>query len=130
MKRKQERKMRKFTEEKMKEAVLKVTKYGVPVNRVCREDGLCKNTLKSYVDRYQSCVKDEKLDKLFKPNYEINQVFTNDLERIFKDYLLIMNKVQQKLSRDCLRIAAYKFATNCNVHVPKTWNVRKKAGLD
>lgn len=119
-----------FSEDDMKRAVLRVVKNNVPVNRAAKESGLCKKTLKSYVDRYLSASRCNKKLIRFKPSYEINQVFTNDLEALFENYLVTAHENQQKITREYIRQAAFEFATNCNVHVPKTWNVRKKGGLD
>jgi len=111
--------------------------------------------VKSYVDKYLSNGSGNGSEILFRPNYEINQVwlnflkflfnvccspkfsnlsvsfevFTHQHEQIFEEHL-ISSDCQRKITRDFLRKEAYNFAIKCNVHVPKTWNVRKQAGLD
>lgn len=120
----------KFTEEEMRNAVLRIVEDGVSLNIVSQEEGLCKKTLKSYLDKYLSTAAEKKNEFTFRPNYEINQVFTHELEKIFEQHLLNVNKSVQLINRAYIRNAAYEFAMSCNVHVPKTWNIRKQAGLD
>lgn len=120
----------KFTEEEMKNAVLRIVEDGAPLNTVSQEGGLCKKTLKSYLDKYLSTAAEKKGEFTFRPNYEINQVFTHELEKVFEQSLLNVDKSVERINRTYIRKAAFEFALICNVHVPKTWNVRKQAGLD
>lgn len=120
----------KFSEEEMRQAVLRIVEAGDTLNSVAQEVGLCKKTLKSYLDKYSSTATEKKGEFAFRPNYEINQVFTHQLEKVFEEYLLSVDRGVQPINRAYVRRAAFEFALNCNVHVPKTWNVRKAAGLD
>ncbi len=120
----------KYTEEQMRQAVLEVAYRRASLNQVSKRLKVCPKTLRRYVDCYLSASKEERNRFRFKPNYEMNQVFTNSLEKLFVMYLLNAHNKGRKLTNDYVRSAAYHFATRCQLHVPKSWNQNKFAGLD
>lgn len=92
MVRNRKEKIANFDEETMKRAVVNVINNGVSTRKAAQNEGLVPMTLKRYVDKYKNASDADRMNYRFMPNYEINQVFSKELEGQLRDYLLIDKK--------------------------------------
>lgn len=104
------RKVGNFSERQMKNAVLDVVQHGSSIRAAAKNAGLCHMTLKRYVEKYKSA--ENKDDVKFIPNYEVNKVFSKELEDQLEEYLLTASKMHHGLTRlESLRLA-YELAVS------------------
>lgn len=124
------RKIANFDEESMKRAVLNVINNGVSIRSAARNEGLVHMTLKRYVDKYKNVSHADHANLRFKPNYEINKVFSNELEQHLREYLLTACRMHHGLTRKNVMSLAYDLAKKNNLKYPANWDKNQEAGVD
>lgn len=124
------RKIATFDEEAMKRAVLDVINNQKSIRSAARAENLVHMTVKRYVDKYKNSSAEERSRLLFKPNYEVNQVFPKVLEDQLKEYLIMSSKMHHGLTRKSAMQLAYELAKRNNLKFPDSWNTKQQAGVD
>lgn len=122
------RKVTLFDEDSMRRAVLKVVKRGYSIRGVAAKTGLSYATLRKYVAKYNTTNKENRKSMRFFPNYEVNQVFTKELEQTLEQYLLVARKLHYGLTSENIKRLSYDLALKHNMKIPKSWEENKKAG--
>jgi len=112
----------------MKNAVLKVVKDGYSIRGVARSTNLSYATLRKYVAKYKSTKRKKRKSLRFSPNYEVNQVYSKELEDILEEYLLAARKLRYGLTSEIIKRMSYDLAIKNNLKVPKSWKENRMAG--
>lgn len=128
--RKEKRKIATFNEENMKRAVLNVVINGVSTRKAAQNEGLVHMTLKRYVDKYKNTSDVDRINFRFTPNYEVNQVFSKELEEELREYLLIACRMHHGLTRKTVMSLAYELAKKNSLKYPANWDKNQEAGVD
>lgn len=93
-KRKQENRMISNTSaESMKNAVRMVANEGYSLRKASKHFNIPLTTLRRYVLKYSVATDDEKLKMMYEPNYFVNQIFSKEVEKELKEYLIIASKI-------------------------------------
>lgn len=122
------KKMKLFDEDTMKKAVFKVVKRGCSIRGVAAKAGLSYATLRKYVVKYNSTKKENRKSLRFSPNYEVNQIFSKELEESLERYLLIARKLHYGLTSDIIKRLSFELAVKNDLKVPNSWARNQKAG--
>lgn len=117
-----------FDENTMKNAVFKVVHHGCSIRGVARDTNLSYATLRKYVAKYNSTEGKKKNTIRFFPNYEVNQVYSKELEDTLEKYLLIARKLHYGLTSETIKRMSYDLAIKNNLKVPKSWQENRMAG--
>lgn len=117
-----------FDENTMKDAVFKVVHHGCSIRGVARDTNLSYATLRKYVAKYNSTEAKKKNSIRFFPNYEVNQVYSKELEDELEKYLLVARKLHYGLTSETIKRMSYELAVKNNLKVPKSWQENRMAG--
>ncbi|KAK7575810.1 hypothetical protein V9T40_012096 [Parthenolecanium corni] len=117
-----------FDENTMKDAVFKVVHYGCSIRGAARDTNLSYATLRKYVAKYKSTEAKKKDSIRFYPNYEVNQVYSKELEDTLEKYLLAARKLHYGLTSETIKRMSYDLAIKNNLKVPKSWKENRMAG--
>lgn len=119
-----------FNQENMKRAVLNVVINGVSIRKAAQNEGIVPMTLKRYVDKYKNASEVDRVNYRFTPNYEVNQVFSKELEEQLREYLLTACRMHHGLTRKNVMSLAYELAKNNSLKYPGNWDKNQEAGVD
>ncbi|XP_031335285.1 tigger transposable element-derived protein 6-like [Photinus pyralis] len=122
-KNKTDKKIGKFSETAMKQAVQLVLE-GSSIRQAADRHGLHFQTVHRYVKKFQ-----QNPDSRLCPNYKVRQIFTDEQEKILCDYIVSCSKMFYGLSRDDTRRLAYEMALKNQLPVPETWRFNESATL-
>lgn len=117
-----------FDEDTMRKAVLKVVKRGYSIRGVAAKSGLSYATLRKYVAKYNNTEKENRKLIRYFPNYEVNQIFSKELENSLEEYLLLARRLHYGLTSDNIKRLSYDLAIRNNLKIPKSWSQNKRAG--
>lgn len=65
----------------------------------------------------------------YKPNNDVNKVFSEDEEKLLVDYILKAADLQYGLNRRDVRVLAYQFGVANKIKIPESWEEKKMAGV-
>lgn len=123
------KKLTKIDEIVMKTAVLKVID-GWSIRSAAQEAGICHQTLKRYVVKYRNTDPKDHHTLCYAPKYEINKVFSDELELLLKEYLIKACKLHHGLTRNNVKQFAYQIAVKNNLKIPASWREKQMTGED
>lgn len=115
-----------FTDDNMREAVESVLK-GASIRQVAIAHNFHHSTLARYVKKQKQS--DTPLTRMT-PNYSVRRVFTLEQENELVRYLVSCSKMFYGLPMNECRQIALEMALLNNITVPKSWHVKKMAGID
>lgn len=111
----------------LKNAVKAVIEQGLSVRASAKEHAVKKSNLANYVKKaLESGIDNVK----YEPNFKKSQVFSEEIEKLLEDYLLMASALFHGLTPAALRRLAYEYALRNNVKMPKNWETPKCAGPD
>lgn len=94
----------------LKKAVLDVIENEMSIRGAAKKYKLCHMTLKRYINKYTNSENPQSIK--FEPNYEVNKIFSKELEDELESYLITASKMHHGLTRkDTLRLA-YQLAVS------------------
>lgn len=115
-----------FTDDNMRGAVESVLK-GASIRQVAKAHNFHHSTLARYVKKQKQS--DTPLTRMT-PNYSVRRVFTLEQENELVRYLVSCSKMFYGLPMNECRQIALEMALLNNITVPKSWHVKKMAGID
>lgn len=122
---KTDKKIGRFSEQVMREAVILVVDHNKSIRRAAMEKGLAFQTLSRYVSAYRR----NNLVRLC-PNYTINKIFPKVVEDSLQNYIVTCSKMFYGLTLiDCRRLA-YEVAIRNNLKISDKWHIEKMATVD
>lgn len=98
---------------------------GKAVNTVARESGINRMTLKRYVRKVRADP-----NAICRPAYVTTQIFSDEEETAFSDYLLHAAKLHYGLSTKTTRKLAFEFGVAISKTIPESWKSNGCAGID
>lgn len=122
------RKIGNFDPEAMRKAVLEVVDHGSTLRGAAKDFSLSYATLRHYVRKYNAADEDEKDSLKFSPNYEVNLVFSEELENDLVEYLIITRRLRYSLTSEDVRRLSYDLAVKHKLKIPFSWQTSCKAG--
>ncbi|XP_072392494.1 uncharacterized protein [Diabrotica undecimpunctata] len=122
-KNKTDRKIGRFSEDMMRQAV-ELVQGGTSIRQAARIKGVSFQTVHRYVKKYQQ---DENV--CLCPNYKVKQIFTIEQENDLCEYIIKCSKMFYGLSREDTRKLSYEAAVYNNIVVPANWHTSKIALL-
>lgn len=88
-------------------------------------------TLSRYVKKIRECAKGAEGNVKYKPNYSVRLIFTPAQEETLKDLIMCsLSKMYYALPVEECRVIAYEMAVINKITCPKSWEERKRAGID
>lgn len=114
-------------EQDMKTAVLQVITGQMKLRQAADTYNIKPNTLHYRIKKYKEDIplKSEQ----FTTKYTVTQVFTNDEERMMKEYLLTSSKMNYGLTYKQARHLAYQYALELG-KCPSKWTENREAGIE
>lgn len=119
------RRVGRFDETVMREAVNSVINDNKTIRSAAKEKNLSFQTLSRYVKKFK-----EDPSCRMAPNYKVNQIFSKELEKALIDYIFQCSKMFYGLTITDCRKLAYDLAKANNLSIPHNWEEAKKASVD
>lgn len=124
-----ERLVGKTSSESMENAIKRLEE-GCSLRFVSREFNIPLTTLRRYSLKINRKTSDERTNVKFCPNYEVNKIFSKEIEKDLKDYIIFASKIHHGLTKKQTKLLAYQLALKNNLKMPPSWSTNRIAGED
>lgn len=129
MVRKHERKTKGNSSALIEETVKSILEKGISLRQVGKDLCIPRATLQRYLAQTKADAAEGKVTNYDKGSTK-NRVFSNSMEGQLEEYLLQASRQLHGLTKSHLQDLVYEFAHRNKCSYPKSWDEKKKAGID